>query len=155
MKIPTTVVTGFLGAGKTTLVRHVLENADGKRIALIVNEFGDLGIDRSILRGCGIEDRGDDNMIELANGCICCAVADDFLPAMETLIDRDALPITSLSRPRPGPAEAAGQGAQLAGDPIQGHRGRRVDRHRCPRRRGRSLRRRSRGPGNRGRRTRI
>lgn len=92
MKIPTTVVTGFLGAGKTTLVRHVLENADGKRIALIVNEFGDLGIDRSILRGCGIEDRGDDNMIELANGCICCAVADDFLPAMETLIDRDDPP---------------------------------------------------------------
>jgi cobalamin biosynthesis protein CobW len=88
MKIPATVVTGFLGAGKTTLIRHLLENADGRRIALIVNEFGDLGIDAEILRGCGIENCDDDDVVELANGCICCTVADDFLPAMEKLLNR-------------------------------------------------------------------
>ena len=78
MKIPATVITGFLGAGKTTLIRHMLENAEGKRIALIINEFGDLGIDRAMLAGCGIEGCEDDNIMELANGCICCTVADDF-----------------------------------------------------------------------------
>ncbi len=88
MKIPATVVTGFLGAGKTTLIRHLLENARGRRIALIVNEFGDLGIDREILTGCGIESCTEDDVVELANGCICCTVADDFLPTMETLLDR-------------------------------------------------------------------
>ena len=65
MKIPATVITGFLGAGKTTLIRHMLENAGGKRIALIINEFGDLGIDRSMLAGCGIEGCEDDNIMEL------------------------------------------------------------------------------------------
>ena len=88
MKIPATVITGFLGAGKTTLIRHMLENADGKRIALIINEFGDLGIDRSMLVGCGIDGCEDENIMELANGCICCTVADDFLPTMEALLDR-------------------------------------------------------------------
>ena len=92
MKIPATVVTGFLGAGKTTLIRHLLENANGKRIALIINEFGDLGVDREMLTGCGIEDCDDDNVVELANGCICCTVADDFLPTMEFLLDRDVPP---------------------------------------------------------------
>ena len=71
MKIPATVVTGFLGAGKTTLIRHLLANAGGRRIALIVNEFGDLGIDAEILRGCGIENCRDEDIVELANGCIC------------------------------------------------------------------------------------
>jgi len=88
MKIPATVITGFLGAGKTTLIRHMLENAGGKRIALIINEFGDLGIDRAMLAGCGIEGCKDENIMELANGCICCTVADDFLPTMEALLDR-------------------------------------------------------------------
>jgi len=88
MKIPTTVVTGFLGAGKTTLIRHLLANAGGRRIALIVNEFGDLGIDGEILRGCGIESCRDEDIVELANGCICCTVADDFLPTMTALLDR-------------------------------------------------------------------
>jgi cobalamin biosynthesis protein CobW len=92
MKIPATVVTGFLGAGKTTLIRHLLENAKGKRIALIINEFGDLGVDREMLTGCGIEGCDDDNVVELANGCICCTVADDFLPTMENLLDRDLPP---------------------------------------------------------------
>ena len=92
MKIPATVITGFLGAGKTTAIRHLLENANGKRIALIINEFGDLGIDRDVLTGCGIESCSEDDVVELANGCICCTVADDFLPTMEALINRDNPP---------------------------------------------------------------
>jgi len=92
MKIPATVITGFLGAGKTTAIRHLLENANGTRIALIINEFGDLGIDRDLLTGCGIEGCDENDVVELANGCICCTVADDFLPTMEALIDRDDPP---------------------------------------------------------------
>ncbi len=87
-KIPTTVITGFLGAGKTTLVRHVLENAGGRRVAVIVNEFGSLGIDGEILKGCGIEICGEEDIVELSNGCLCCTVADDFVPTMETLVAR-------------------------------------------------------------------
>ena len=87
MKVPATIVTGFLGAGKTTLIRHLLEQAD-RRIALIINEFGDLGVDGGILKGCGIEGCDDDDVMELSNGCICCTVADDFVPAMQKLLDR-------------------------------------------------------------------
>ncbi len=92
MKIPATVITGFLGAGKTTLIRNLLENAGGRRIALIINEFGDLGVDRELVTGCGIEGCDEDDVVELANGCICCTVADDFLPAIEKLLNRDVLP---------------------------------------------------------------
>ena len=91
-KIPTTVVTGFLGAGKTTLIRHMLENANGKRIALIINEFGDLGVDGGILKGCGIEGCAEDDVMELSNGCICCTVAEDFVPTMQKLLDRADAP---------------------------------------------------------------
>lgn len=91
-KIPATVVTGFLGAGKTTLIRHLIENADGRRIALIVNEFGDIGIDGELLKACGAPDCSGDDIIELANGCICCTVADDFIPTMEALLQRDNPP---------------------------------------------------------------
>ncbi len=91
-KIPTTVVTGFLGAGKTTLIRHMLENANGKRIALIINEFGDLGVDGDILKGCGDETCSDDDIMELSNGCICCTVAEDFIPTMEALLARPDAP---------------------------------------------------------------
>ena len=87
-KVPCTIVTGFLGAGKTTLVRHVLENADGRRLAVIVNEFGDVGIDGDILKSCGIESCSEDSIVELSNGCICCTVADDFVPALKSLLDR-------------------------------------------------------------------
>ncbi len=87
-KVPCTIVTGFLGAGKTTLVRHVLENAGGRRLAVIVNEFGDVGIDGEILKSCGIESCPEDAIVELANGCICCTVADDFVPALKALLDR-------------------------------------------------------------------
>jgi cobalamin biosynthesis protein CobW len=91
-KVPCTIVTGFLGAGKTTLVRHVLENAGGRRLAVIVNEFGDIGIDGEILKGCGIESCPEERIVELSNGCICCTVADDFVPALKRLLDHSAPP---------------------------------------------------------------
>jgi cobalamin biosynthesis protein CobW len=92
MKTPATIVTGFLGAGKTTLIRHMLQNNDGRRIALIINEFGDLGVDGEILKSCGIEGCTEDDVIELSNGCICCTVADDFVPALERLLGRPDKP---------------------------------------------------------------
>jgi cobalamin biosynthesis protein CobW len=87
-KIPVTIVTGFLGSGKTTLIRHVLENAGGRRLALIINEFGDVGVDGAILKSCGIDSCPEENIVELANGCLCCTVADDFIPAIEALLAR-------------------------------------------------------------------
>jgi cobalamin biosynthesis protein CobW len=87
-KIPATIVTGFLGAGKTTLVRHVLENAGGRRIAIIVNEFGEIGIDGDTLKTCAIPGCTEDDIVELSNGCLCCTVADAFLPVMEALLAR-------------------------------------------------------------------
>ena len=87
-RIPATIITGFLGAGKTTLIRHLLQNPGGRKIALIVNEFGDVGFDGQVLADCGSEACSPDEIIELANGCICCTVADDFLPAMEKILSR-------------------------------------------------------------------
>lgn len=91
-KVPCTIVTGFLGAGKTTLIRNLLATANGRRLALIVNEFGDVGVDGDILKSCGIESCPEDAIVELANGCICCTVADDFVPALETLLSRPNAP---------------------------------------------------------------
>ena len=99
-KIPTTVVTGFLGSGKTTLLSSVLKQAAGKRIAVIVNEFGELDIDADLLRSCPLECKeeaedgrsalvgGENGIYELANGCICCTVEEEFLPVMQQLIER-------------------------------------------------------------------
>jgi cobalamin biosynthesis protein CobW len=87
-RIPATIVTGFLGAGKTTIIRHILQHPGGRKIALIVNEFGDIGFDGQLLADCGSEACGADDIIELSNGCICCTVADDFLPAMEKILSR-------------------------------------------------------------------
>lgn len=86
--MPCTIVTGFLGSGKTTLIRHALANAKGKRLAVIVNEFGDVGIDGEILKGCGIESCDETSIVELANGCLCCTVADDFVPALDQILAR-------------------------------------------------------------------
>lgn len=91
-KIPATVITGFLGAGKTTIIRNMLATANGKRIALIINEFGDLGVDGDILAGCGDETCTEDDIVELNNGCICCTVADDFVPTIEKLLARENRP---------------------------------------------------------------
>src|SRR6516162_4757672 len=87
-RVPATVITGFLGAGKTSLVRHLLAHAEGRRLAVVVNEFGELGIDRELLLGCGDAACGDDDIVELANGCLCCTVAEDFLPTLTRLLDR-------------------------------------------------------------------
>lgn len=92
MKIPATVITGFLGAGKTSTIQHLLKTAGGKKLALIINEFGDLGVDSEIVKGCDIEGCNDDDVIELANGCICCTVADDFIPAIEKLLNLETPP---------------------------------------------------------------
>ncbi len=91
-KIPVSVITGFLGAGKTTLVQHVLGHAKGKRLALIINEFGDIGVDKSILAAGGDECCSEADMIELSNGCICCTVAEDFIPTMTDLLSRPDRP---------------------------------------------------------------
>jgi cobalamin biosynthesis protein CobW len=90
--IPATIITGFLGAGKTTLIQNLIRSAGGKRIALVVNEFGELGFDGEQIAGCGIEGCADEDVIELTNGCICCTVADDFLPTMEMLLAREPAP---------------------------------------------------------------
>ncbi|MCL7466161.1 cobalamin biosynthesis protein CobW [Phaeovulum sp. NW3] len=91
-KIPVTVITGFLGAGKTTLIRHLMANPQGRKLAVLVNEFGTVGVDGEILRQCADENCPDENIVELANGCICCTVADDFIPTIEALMARPVRP---------------------------------------------------------------
>ena len=90
-KIPVTVITGFLGSGKTTLIRHLLQNNQGRRIAVLVNEFGEIGIDGELLRDCQVCDDGEEvtsNIVELTNGCLCCTVQEEFLPTMQELLKR-------------------------------------------------------------------
>ena len=91
-KIPVTIITGFLGSGKTTLISQLMQNPLGKRLAVIVNEFGDVGVDGQILKGCAIPNCPEENIMELANGCICCTVADDFIPTIEALMSLSAKP---------------------------------------------------------------
>ena len=91
-KIPVTVITGFLGAGKTTLLRQLLQNNQGRRIAVLVNEFGEIGIDGELLRSCQVceddEQPEAPQIVELTNGCLCCTVQEEFLPAMLELLKR-------------------------------------------------------------------
>ena len=110
-KIPATIVTGFLGSGKTTLLRHLLQNSGGRRLAVIVNEFGEMGVDGELLRGCGIgcDETGepDGRLYELANGCLCCTVQEEFAPVMEQLaarrerIDHLLIETSGLALPKP------------------------------------------------------
>ena len=106
-RIPATVITGFLGAGKTTLIRRLIEEADGRRLALIVNEFGDVGVDGDVLAACGSPNCAEEDIIELANGCICCTVADDFLPSIQSLLaqtpppDHIIIETSGLALPQP------------------------------------------------------
>ena len=88
-RVPVTVLTGFLGAGKTTLLRSLLTQADGRRIAVIVNEFGDAGFDGGLVEECAAKACAPGDIVELTNGCICCTVADDFIPTMDKLLARD------------------------------------------------------------------
>ena len=91
-KIPVSIITGFLGSGKTTLISQLMQNPQGKRLAVIVNEFGDVGVDGEILKSCAIPNCPEENIMELANGCICCTVADDFIPTIEALMALDPQP---------------------------------------------------------------
>ena len=91
-KIPVTVITGFLGSGKTTLVRHLLQNPQGRKLAVLVNEFGSVGVNGDILKACADENCPEENIVELANGCICCTVAEDFIPTIEALLARPVRP---------------------------------------------------------------
>ena len=91
-KTPVTIVTGFLGAGKTTLIRHLMANAGGRRLAFIINEFGDVGVDGDLIKSCSDAACPEDAIIELANGCICCTVADDFAPAITAFLAREPKP---------------------------------------------------------------
>jgi cobalamin biosynthesis protein CobW len=106
-KIPVTVITGFLGAGKTTLIRHLMANPQGKRLAILVNEFGSVGVDGDILKSCADENCPIENIVELANGCICCTVADDFIPTIEALMampvrpDHILIETSGLALPKP------------------------------------------------------
>ena len=78
---------------KTTLIRHLLQNNEGRRIAVLVNEFGEVGIDGELLRDCRICDDKEDpnsNIVELTNGCLCCTVQEEFLPAIQKLLKRRA-----------------------------------------------------------------
>jgi cobalamin biosynthesis protein CobW len=106
-KIPVTIITGFLGAGKTTLIRHLMQNPQGRRLAVLVNEFGTLGIDGEILKSCADENCPAENIVELANGCICCTVADDFIPTVEMLMalpqrpDHILIETSGLALPKP------------------------------------------------------
>lgn len=91
-KTPVTVITGFLGSGKTTLIRHLMANPNGRKLAVLVNEFGSVGVDGDILRSCADANCPEENIVELANGCICCTVADDFIPTIEKLLSRASKP---------------------------------------------------------------
>ncbi len=93
-KIPVTVITGFLGSGKTTTIRHLLQNNQGRRIAVLVNEFGEVGIDGELLQSCQVCDDENEagavnsNIVELTNGCLCCTVQEEFLPTMQEILKR-------------------------------------------------------------------
>jgi cobalamin biosynthesis protein CobW len=106
-KIPVTVITGFLGSGKTTLIRHLMMNPQGKRLAVLVNEFGTVGVDGDILKSCADDNCPVENIVELANGCICCTVADDFIPTIEALMampqrpDHILIETSGLALPKP------------------------------------------------------
>ena len=107
IKTPVTIITGFLGSGKTTLISHMIKKFKNGRLAVIVNEFGDVGVDGNILKSCSIPNCPEENIIELPNGCICCTVVDDFIPTINTLLkmkpkpDQILIETSGLALPKP------------------------------------------------------
>ena len=107
IKTPVSIITGFLGSGKTTLISNLINKFQNGKLAIIVNEFGDLGVDGEILKSCAIPNCPEENIIELSNGCICCTVADDFIPTIESLLkmkpkpDQIIIETSGLALPKP------------------------------------------------------
>ena len=107
IKTPVSIITGFLGSGKTTLISNLINKFRNGKLAIIVNEFGDLGVDGEILKSCAIPNCPEENIIELSNGCICCTVADDFIPTIESLLkmkpkpDQIIIETSGLALPKP------------------------------------------------------
>ena len=99
--LPVTVLSGFLGAGKTTVLNHILANREDRRVAVIVNDMSEINIDGALVRGGPGEstldrdvalNRSEERLIEMSNGCICCTVAEDFIPTLEKLLEREDKP---------------------------------------------------------------
>ena len=119
-RLPVTVVTGFLGAGKTTLLRHLLRQGQA-RLAVVVNEFGEVGIDGELIASCGFcpEEERQGRLVELANGCLCCTVQEEFLPTMRQLLEQadrlDGIVVETSGLALPEPLVAAFRWPEIRG----------------------------------------